>query len=170
MNYSCVARNNNLNSSKLKIIDTSYLNLIASDNSSFYPTFSIKLSANDVHLWQLNIEQFDAHIMRLKSTISENERRKAASFRFEKHKKRYVIVHGVLRIILSFYLNIKPNQIDFSYGPFGKPFLGDELSKNKTQFNLSHSHNIAFYVFTKKRRIGIDLEYEAHLQRDVMQM
>ena len=75
-------------------------------------------------------------------------------------RKKFIIRHGVLRIILSFYLNIKPSELEFYYGPYNKLNLFNMYWKEKIQFNLTYSNNHVFYLITRINRVGIDLEHQ----------
>ncbi|MGB3468258.1 MAG: 4'-phosphopantetheinyl transferase superfamily protein, partial [Cyclobacteriaceae bacterium] len=66
-----------------------------------------------------------------------------------------IIARGTLRKIVSRYLNIEPNKLQFSYSERGKPYLPN----TSILFNLSHSQDLALYAITTVNQIGIDLEY-----------
>lgn len=86
--------------------------------------------------------------------LSEDEKKRAAKFRFEKDRSHFIIARGTLRQIIALYLSEKPDKIKFEYGINGKPFL----PKNPLQFNLSHAGEIALIGLTEKYEIGIDVE------------
>ena len=52
-------------------------------------------------------------------------------FVFEKDKHNFIIVRGILRKIISKYLQKKPTHLKFSNGKYGKPYLD---VKNKSKF------------------------------------
>ncbi len=124
----------------------------------------MKLLIDEVHIWKLNIGQPDLQNFEFISMLSEMERIRARSFRFNKIRKYFIITHGVLRIILGFYLNIKPGQLKFHYGSYGKPYINEKFCKESIQFNLSHSHEFAIYAFVRGHRVGVDLEYITDIQ------
>jgi 4'-phosphopantetheinyl transferase len=92
-------------------------------------------------------------------TLDEGERARANKFHFEKHRRRFVVARGFLRTLLGRYLEIKPEEVRFAYGPYGKPSLADEHSATRLRFNMSHSHELAVYGFVQDREIGVDVEY-----------
>jgi 4'-phosphopantetheinyl transferase len=57
--------------------------------------------------------------------------------------------------LLGRYLQIPPDQIQFEYGPYGKPSLVGE----PVEFNLSQSQGLALYGFSRRQAIGIDVEW-----------
>lgn len=133
------------------------------------PAFPLKLKDNDVHIWRLKLEQPDSRVREYASTLSEKERIRAAGFLFERHRKRFIVGRAVLRTILASYLNTGPGQVQFCYGPHGKPYLAEKSCKAIVQFNLAHSNELVLYAFTVKQRIGVDLEY-IHQIPDVEKM
>ena len=108
-------------------------------------------SSVDVWLVDLSDETIVNQSFKL---LSEDERERAAKFRFEKDRQHFIIARGVLRQVLALYLPEKPETLQFEYGRNGKPFL----PKNPIQFNLSHAGKVALIALTKKNIIGIDVE------------
>jgi 4'-phosphopantetheinyl transferase len=98
-------------------------------------------------------------VQQLAQTLSEEEHRKAKCFHFEQDRKRFIVGRGVLRTILGLYLGVEPSLLRFCYNSHGKPYLADRFGGGALQFNLSHSHELALYAFTRGREIGVDLEY-----------
>jgi 4'-phosphopantetheinyl transferase len=87
----------------------------------------------------------------------ENER--AARFHFQKDRERFMIARGALRVILGRYLNMEPSQVQFSYGPHGKPALAGECAVDALCFNASHSHELVLCAVTRGSNIGVDVEH-----------
>ncbi len=87
--------------------------------------------------------------------LSSDEVTRAQRYRFDRDRTRFVQSRGGLRHILSRYVGQTPDEITFSYGPYGKPSCANlpELS-----FNLSHSGDIALCAVIRHRRVGIDVE------------
>lgn len=70
-----------------------------------------------------------------------------------------MVGRGVLRDILGRYLQIKPSQVQFRYGQYGKPALVEAAeTSTRLEFNLSHSGPLALYAVTPTQPVGIDLE------------
>jgi 4'-phosphopantetheinyl transferase len=65
---------------------------------------------------------------------------------------------GILRSLLGAYLDVEPENLQFSYGPFGKPFLLGGWSESPVHFNVSHACGRALYAFSRDQEIGVDLE------------
>lgn len=117
----------------------------------------ILLSKDEVHIWQIALNQFDDVVKRSQDLLDETEKSKAANFRFEKDRRDYVAAHGAMREILSFYLDILPQNIEFETNYYGKPFL--RSGNNQINFNLTHSREWALLAVTKDIKIGVDIEF-----------
>ena len=76
----------------------------------------------------------------------------------EQQRKRWIVARGLLRAILGGYLDMRPDRLQFCYGPNGKPARTRQLGGEVFRFNLSHSYGLALYAVTQGREIGIDLE------------
>jgi 4'-phosphopantetheinyl transferase len=132
-----------------------------------FPTSPSNLPEHEVHLWRLKLEQPEQHVDEFISLLSSEEQRRAAKFRFERDRNRFVVARGVLRTILASYLNYEPDQLELSYGPYGKPYVPHR--SYAIQFNLAHSHEVVLYAFALERNVGVDVEQIRELP-DVEQM
>ena len=121
------------------------------------------LSSDIIHVWIADIQKAMAQAEYFLSILSEDEKKKATDYKFEKDKNRYLISRGLLRELVSGYTGDLPENVEFSYSQTGKPFLSEY--KNCTlKFNLSHSGNFAIYAFALGKEIGIDIEYIRNLE------
>jgi 4'-phosphopantetheinyl transferase len=114
----------------------------------------------EVHVWRAVLDVSSPYVGRLSRMLSDDERRRAAGFHFERDRSRFIVTRAYLRILMGHYLQKEPTEIKFSYGPNGKPFLAGEGAVD-LRFNLSHSHGLAVYAVTNGREIGVDLEYNS---------
>ncbi len=126
----------------------------------------LSLEPDRFHIWQANLSVGELILQKLQVTLSEDEKRRADRFYFSTDKNHYIAARGILRSILSRYLDTNPELIKFAYTPQGKPYIENNNRKNSVnyenkciQFNLSHSQNLALYSIAIDRPIGIDLEY-----------
>ena len=120
----------------------------------------IGLSDGIVHLWCINITE--AHAEDLISILSDNEKQKAGSYKFESDRLKYVFCRGVLRLILGMYVGYKPQNIEILYDENGKPYLDERYGG--ISFSLSHSNEMVVYAFTGSKEIGVDVEYFRSLE------
>ncbi len=86
--------------------------------------------------------------------LSEAERKRAARFRFDDHRRVFVVVHGAARWLLGRVLGRPPGALRFEKGAWGKPVLADEPD---VQFNLSHTEGMAILAVGASR-LGVDVE------------
>jgi len=108
----------------------------------------------------VQLEACERNYSRCLSWLSPDENARAARFRFDEHRRAFVLGRGALRALLANYLNITPDAVPFVYGPHGKPALAPELEHRARglRFNASNSGNFAAYAFTTGCEIGIDIE------------
>lgn len=123
------------------------------------PQTSPILSSNDVHLWRAQLDQSNECIKQLTQVLSDEEQRKTERFHFNKDRKRFIVTRGILRSILSHYLDVEPSRFRFGYSSHGKPHLVEKSNSAEICFNLSYSHSLSLYAFTRSRQIGVDIEY-----------
>jgi 4'-phosphopantetheinyl transferase len=120
------------------------------------PPQNLIINDNDVHIWIIDIENYRENIDNFQRILSVDEEEKVKRFSFDALKEIFIINRGYLRIILSQYLRLKPEEISFTYNHKGKPLLDDTILR-KIEFNLSHKNNYTVYSFSNEN-IGIDLE------------
>jgi Phosphopantetheinyl transferase len=116
------------------------------------------LSSDEVHVWCAELDQTASRVHNLQQTLDGNERARAERFYFKRDRNHFIVAHGFLRVILSRYLNIEPDDLRFCYSPYGKPMLAEKFDRDRLCFNLSHSHGLVLYAVTRGREIGIDIE------------
>lgn len=106
------------------------------------------------------MDQPAAEVQQLTQTLSSDERSRAERFHFERDRRHFIVGRGLLRTILGRYLGLRSSQLQFCYGPRGKPALAETVSESKAKlyFNLAHAAGLALYAVTNDREIGVDLE------------
>lgn len=115
----------------------------------------LSMKADEIHLWNGRIAAGEDCFLELYASLSQEEIEKANGFRFDQHRRHYIICRGLLRTILAGYLDAKPAEIHFQYGNKGKPFLLDCA----VRFSVSHSEDRVLYAFSEHHELGVDLEY-----------
>lgn len=114
------------------------------------------LDGRAVHLWVLRLEAAESTFDRACSWLADDEMARAGRFRFDRHRRAYVLGRAALRTLLGSYLGIAPAEVRFAYGPQGKPALAD--SSSSLRFNASNSGDLAACAFTRGCEIGVDIE------------
>ncbi|MEM1116827.1 MAG: 4'-phosphopantetheinyl transferase superfamily protein [Bacteroidota bacterium] len=110
----------------------------------------------EIHVWRVSLAPEAREVDRLGAWLAPDERARAARFRFDRHRRRYVVARGRLREILGRYLGAPPEALAFQYGDHGKPALAEAASG--LTFNVSHTADHALVAVARGRRLGVDLE------------
>lgn len=116
------------------------------------------LSEDSIAIWHfpISLEKNISSIFWL--FLSEEEKQKVNSFRFEKDGLKYSFCRGMLRHLLSLYTGIPPFDLAFTFNEYGKPYLARKFASFNLGFNLSHTSDYVVFAFGLNTEIGIDLE------------
>ena len=122
------------------------------------------LRHREVHLWFVDLHAPPGLLSHFFSLLSRDERERAERFRFDAHRRRYVVRRGFLRWLLGRYLGRPGDSLLFGYGAAGKPFLVREQQPSADPqeyltFNLSDSEDVALYAFGHGVELGVDVEH-----------
>ena len=115
------------------------------------------LGPEDVHLWRAHVHELAPSAAQIRSTLSPDERDRADRYRLSKDGEAFVIRRGLLRAILSRYLDRDAGAIRFTYGPFGKPLLDPD--EDALSFSLAHSQDLILCAVSRRAALGIDIEF-----------
>ncbi len=116
------------------------------------------LSREDVHVWCGSLEQPAWRVQCFHGVLSSAEQARAERFKFEKHRRRYIVSQGQLRAILGHYLGLEPGEVQFRQGQRGKPELPESHGGVPLCFNISHSGELNLCALTWGRSVGVDVE------------
>ncbi|MGD6742460.1 4'-phosphopantetheinyl transferase family protein [Streptomyces sp. BH106] len=118
-------------------------------------------AAGPVRLWLVTAGPGSAPPGDGVGVLDVEEARRAAAFRFDRHRVRYVAAHLALRGILGERLGCAPGDVRFTRlacpgcgGPHGRPALVDAPD---VHFSLSHSGDLAL-VALAPAPVGADVE------------
>ena len=115
---------------------------------------ALNLENRQVDVWRLSLGLLTDSVKLTESTLSADEKERAARFHFEADRNQFAIAHGALRNILGRYLHRDPAELTFSINQYGKP----ALVNSNVEFNLSHSGDFVLIAVTQGRKIGVDVE------------
>jgi 4'-phosphopantetheinyl transferase len=104
-----------------------------------------------IHAWFVSLDRTAYGACDWSALLSQEELERAARFRFDRDRDRYIAAHGILRFILDSYL---PEPSRLTYGTNGKP----ALACGGLHFNLSHAEDKALIAVSTAAELGVDLE------------
>jgi 4'-phosphopantetheinyl transferase len=117
---------------------------------------------NDVvHLWNIPLagDSTDAEGLDLPELLSNAEISRYSNITHATLRRRFLRSRVALRNILSGYLDIAPEKIEFRNNENGKPFLDQAAGMPALSFNLSHSADQYLLAVTRSMNVGVDIEY-----------
>ena len=95
--------------------------------------------------------------------LSIDETARAARFRFDRDRHRFMRARALLRRVLGAEIGHSPESLRFFYGAAGKPTLDGGPA-----FNLSHSGNHCLIAVSQTGEIGVDIEDTARTISDLI--
>ncbi|HEY4387450.1 MAG TPA: 4'-phosphopantetheinyl transferase superfamily protein [Ktedonobacteraceae bacterium] len=120
----------------------------------------LSMTECDVHVWRIPLETSPASLEEFRLLLDATEKERARRFRFERDRRRYIVAHGTLRMLLGAYLQMDASALRFVTNAYGKPALAQAQHVQHLSFNLSHSHELALLAVTWRRELGVDVEYK----------
>jgi 4'-phosphopantetheinyl transferase len=106
-------------------------------------------------VWRASLRCRADVLERHEATLAPEEKKRAARFLAPRAKEDFIAARGILRELLGRYLGESAPGIQLRYGARGKPALFKPLP---LRFNVSHSHGVAAFAFTRGMEVGIDIE------------
>jgi 4'-phosphopantetheinyl transferase len=120
--------------------------------------FLYKLVPGNVHVWRALLDDSPERASRYRAYLSADELTRADRCRTPHPQYQFVVTRGILRMLLSQYMEIRPAQLQFETQPRGKPVLRT-ASSFPIQFNVSHTRGMALIALTTQHAVGIDVEW-----------
>lgn len=118
----------------------------------------LTLASCDVHVWCCRLAASCRIDPQLATLLDDEERSRAARFRFDTDRQYFILRRIALRLILGSYLGQAPEALRFERKEFGKPIVAGQTDIDALQFNLTHSAGIALIAVARGRAVGIDVE------------
>lgn len=116
----------------------------------------ISFVKGDIHIWSVSLDADEKYRDACLHALGEAGRERISFFKFKQVQESYIISQGGLRLFLSYYLNIPPEEIQVGRLNKGKPY---SIDNPELHFNMSNSGRKVVYAFSMDEEIGIDLEY-----------
>lgn len=112
-------------------------------------------SSDHVYVWTLPTRASNEILSNFERLLTADEVGHAAQIRSLRQRQSFKVTRGALRSLLGCFLAIEPQEVQFDYGPNGKPVLSPAA---EVSFNVSHSSEMAAIALTRGCDVGIDLE------------
>jgi len=129
-----------------------------------HPPRDLRLEDGDVHVWRIALDLPEPVVAPLASVLAADERVRAARFVHEIHRIRFQVGRATLRRVLGRYLGMPPEDVEFQYGPHGKPSLSGAGVASDVRFNLAHSKDLGLLAVARGRDLGVDIEAHRTLE------
>ena len=113
---------------------------------------------NPVEIVIFSLDSDDEKRQFLYQLLNDDEIQRAARFRFDKHRNRFITGRGSIREILAGKGNCSPQAIEFELNKYGKPSLLKPESIRYMQFNASSSATTGAIAISKGIALGLDIE------------
>ena len=117
------------------------------------------LGPDEVHVWRASLAPPHDLLHHYHAMLDDEERAKAARFRFPVHRDRFVAGRGIQRALLSRYLGVPPGRIRYRYTAHGKPGVDGPETAAGIRFNVSNAEAMLLVGLTLGREIGVDVEH-----------
>jgi 4'-phosphopantetheinyl transferase len=107
-------------------------------------------------VWRVRIDISSAVLDAPLRILSEEERQRAARFRLQADRTRYVLARASLRRLVSMRLAVPNERVVFGANALGKPVLA--MPGAGLHFNSSHSGDWILHAFDTHGPVGVDVE------------
>lgn len=136
-----------------------------SDAAFELPT-ALTLPDGEVHIWHVDVEALAVREAQWQQLLSPDEQLRAKHYLSVLARQTFVVTRGLLRGLLSAYLQTDQERISFQYAAMGKPALNPQHLDSNIRFNVSHADGIALLAFSRGRALGVDVE-QVHRVLDI---
>lgn len=117
-----------------------------------------RLEPGEVHVWRASLTAARDELARLHEILGDDERVRAARFRFDVHRDRFVAGRAIQRLLLARYLDVRPGAIRYRHAAHGKPSLSGPEAESGIRFNVSNAEDGLLVALALERELGVDLE------------
>jgi 4'-phosphopantetheinyl transferase len=128
------------------------------------------LHDDEVQVWRVRVDlhgRASAVAAAIAEVVTGDERDRAARFRQEADRQRFLHGRLLLRTFLGHHLGIPPRGVAFVNSPFGKPEIQQPAAHTPSgidhsgilRFNLAHSGEWVLFALAREREVGVDVEH-----------
>jgi len=113
-------------------------------------------AAGELHVWRAGLDWAPGALAAAASSLSPDERERAARLRLPAHRDAFVAARAFLRGVLARCLGADAAALRFGATAHGKPHL--TAPATSLHFNLAHSGGVALLAVTGDGPVGVDVE------------
>jgi 4'-phosphopantetheinyl transferase len=117
----------------------------------------VELPRGQVHCWSVRLEVPPGRTASLATRLSADEVARCERLRSPTLRRRFIAGRAALRGLLARYIGTTPEEVGFVRNAYGKPFL-EGGQRERLEFNLSHSGDLALIAVALNTELGVDLE------------
>lgn len=118
-------------------------------------TSPVSLAENEIHVWMVNPKQI-SESCELRSLLCASECEKVDRYRLDTSKHTALITRAFIRLLLSQYAPVAPQDWQFTISELGKPEIKN--APLPLRFNLSHNDELIICAVCLDKDIGCDIE------------
>ncbi len=111
-----------------------------------------------VHLWTMSSDVTDEELSGLDALLSDEERRRAMSYRSMLDRRRFVAGRGLLRRALAHHCGVAAGELQIVGDRHTKPRLVLPAGRHPWRFSFTRSGALTMCVVAEAREVGIDIE------------
>jgi 4'-phosphopantetheinyl transferase len=119
---------------------------------------AVPLRSREVQVWAASLAGTATDMADAARLLSEAERERAARFRFDHHRRRFILARALLRRLIAVHLRCPPEAVELAIDARGKPSVSGPTTLHDFGLNLSHSGDTALIAIALGRRVGVDVE------------
>jgi 4'-phosphopantetheinyl transferase len=108
-----------------------------------------------IDFWSFSLNCEPELVSRAEKLLTKEEKAQTGHFRFEHHRRRFIVRRSMRRVLIAHLNGIEPGEVRIVAPHNEKPRLRG--NNNVSEFNSSHSGDRAVIV-TAKCPLGVDLE------------
>jgi 4'-phosphopantetheinyl transferase len=123
------------------------------------PTVPVKPQANTFYIWQASTIDLYSFYDQFNALLNNDERAKSLRYYQPADRQRYILQHGLLRLLLGWYLHQPATGIRFNFNANKKPYLTG--NHQPCFFNISHS-GPEMLIAIGDVELGVDIEQINH--------
>jgi 4'-phosphopantetheinyl transferase len=116
-----------------------------------------------VHIWRAEVDGWSGG----HDELSDEERARAARFRFERDRGRWMAARVLVRRVLARYLGVTARTLTLGADEDRRPLVVWPPDAAWLGFSLSHAGDTALVAVTRGERVGVDVE-EVRADLDVV--